>query len=148
MDPEGIVRSRLNGRRQKTEDGKQKKNRGNTAIILVSHGSKFSGFDAPLKKLRRILLKKNPLNIFLLAYLEINSPSISEAIDRCVRQGASHIKVLPYFVLGGNHTKVHIPEIVSEAKKKYRNQAKIMLCPYLGFHERIVEVVKERLECS
>ena len=115
--------------------------------MLVSHGSQFRGFDAPLKKIKRILLKTGPPQQILLAYLEINSPSISDAIDRCVKQGASQIKILPYFVLGGSHVKTHIPQIVLKAQRKYRGKAKIILCPYLGFHKKIADVVKERLEC-
>ncbi len=81
----------------------------------------------------------------MLAYLEINTPSISEAIDQCVKQSISEIKVLPYFVLGGRHVKMHIPQIISAARKKHRGKTKIILCDYLGFDPRIVKVVKERL---
>ena len=118
-----------------------------SAIILISHGSRCLGFDTPLRKVQRILQREIKNNKVLLAYLEINSPSISEAVDRCVRDGFKEIRLLPYFVLLGNHVKKDIPAIVSDCKKKYRGKARITLCPYLGFDKKIVDVVKERLRC-
>ena len=79
------------------------------------------------------------------AYLEITRPSIQESIDRFVQKGAKEVLVLPYFLLMGYHTKFDIPKIVSAQKKKYRQRARIKLCPYLGYHEKIVSVVQERL---
>ena len=80
------------------------------------------------------------------AYLEITPPSISDAIDASVQKGAKKILVLPYFLLMGNHVKSDIPRIVSQARKKYRSQASVLLCPYLGYHKKIVSVMRERLK--
>ena len=118
-----------------------------TAAILISHGSKVSGFDAPLKKVREDLKKDSRFQKILLAYLGINPPSISKAIDRCVQDGFGEIYLLPYFVLSGKHVQEHIPDIVNACQKKHRGLAKIKLCPYLGYDKKITEVVRERLKC-
>lgn len=78
------------------------------------------------------------------AYLEINTPSIPEAIDRAARAGSRDIRVLPYFLLTGRHVLEDIPRIILEAKKKHPKTA-IRLCPYLGYDERIVAVARDRL---
>lgn len=80
------------------------------------------------------------------AYLEINPPSIPEALLRAVRRGARDIRVLPYFVLAGNHVREDIPRIVRFEARRWKRKAKIRLCPYLGYHEKIVSVVKERIQ--
>ena len=118
-----------------------------TAVVLVGHGSRFPDFDSPLKKIRRTLLKEARFKEVRLAYLEINSPSIPEAVRRCVENGAKQVNILPYFVLGGNHVEKHIPKIVADIQKEHKKNARIFLCSYLGFHEKIAEVVKERLRC-
>ena len=79
------------------------------------------------------------------AYLQIASPSIDLAIDRYVEKKMRQIRVLPYFVLTGRHVKSHIPEIVKRAKKKYHGLADIILCPYLGYDEKIVALAKKRI---
>ena len=79
------------------------------------------------------------------AYLEINPPSIMDAIDSAVRDGCRDIRVLPYFLLSGLHVVRDIPSIVRRAKIKHKKHAHVRLCPYLGFDERIVAVAKDRL---
>lgn len=83
--------------------------------------------------------------VVLCAYLEITRPLIPEAIDRCVRKGAKEIVVLPYFLLTGRHVERDIPQIITGARKKYKGKATIKLAPYLGYHRKIVEVVRQRI---
>ena len=116
------------------------------AVLIVGHGSKLKGFQKSMEQLARRIRRDRQFAIVLCAYLEITPPPISEAIDRCVQKGADEIRVLPYFLSMGNHVKSDIPRLVSLARKKYRGQAKIMLCPYLGYDEKIVAVVQERLD--
>ena len=117
------------------------------SVVLVGHGSKLENSGEALHKVCVSLRKKEPDTFFQVAFLELNSPSIPEAVRLCVDSGAKQVKVLPYFVLGGNHVKNHIPDIMVNVKKEHRGKASIVLCDYLGFHEKIVEVVKERLGC-
>ena len=90
-------------------------------------------------------LRGGPFREVRCAYLEINRPSIPEAIRLSARRGAREIRVLPYFVLSGRHVVEHIPEIICHARKKNPG-VRIKLCPYLGYDKRIVDVVKDRLK--
>ena len=115
------------------------------SVILVGHGSKAPGFDTAMKKVALRLRVQKLYREVRCAFLEVSSPSIPEAIDECVRKGAAEIRVLPYFVLTGKHVTRDIPRIVAVAAGKYRGKARVVLCPYLGYHEKIVSVVRERL---
>ena len=115
------------------------------AALIVGHGSREKGFQAAMQKVAKALEKSGRYGCVACAYLEVASPSISQGIERLVRKGAGEIRVLPYFLLTGKHVKCHIPEIVAEAQKKFKGRAKIILCPYLGFDEKIVSLVKRRL---
>ena len=99
-----------------------------------------------MEQLARRLKQDKRFPMVLCAYLEITPPSISDAIDQCVQKGTGEILVLPYFLLMGNHVRSDIPYLVSQAKKKYWRHAKIVLCPYLGYHDKIMAVVKQRLK--
>ncbi|MBI2095133.1 MAG: CbiX/SirB N-terminal domain-containing protein [Candidatus Omnitrophica bacterium] len=119
--------------------------RGKIAAVIVGHGSRLGGFDAALKKVARAVRRDGRFFSVQRAYLEINAPSIPEAISRCARRGAKEIRVLPYFLLGGRHIVLHIPRLVSAARKNFPG-VKIVLCPYLGYDEKLVSLVKKRLE--
>ena len=90
-------------------------------------------------------VRKGPFSSVRCAYLEISGPSIPDAIEEAISEGAREVRILPYFVLSGRHIREHIPGIVSAEKKRWGKKARIVLCPYLGFDERIAAVVKARL---
>ncbi len=117
-------------------------------VLLVGHGSREKGFQAAMWKVAKALEKSARYDCVACAYLEVTSPSIFKGIERLVRKGAAEIRVLPYFLLTGQHVKRHIPQIVAEARKKFKSRVKIILCPYLGFDSKIVDVVKKRLKVS
>jgi sirohydrochlorin ferrochelatase len=78
------------------------------------------------------------------AYLEIAPPSIADAVDGLVSAGATEIRVVPYFLQTGRHVVEDIPAAVAILKERHAARAKVVLCPYLGYDDRIAAVVKER----
>ena len=114
-------------------------------MVLVGHGSKTRGFDGAMQKVARQLRRERLYREVYCAFLEVSVPSIPEAILRCVQRGAREVRILPYFVLTGKHVTRDIPRIVREAARQHRGKAKIILCPYLGYHSKIVSVVKDRI---
>ena len=113
-------------------------------MILVGHGSREAGFSWAMEKVASGIRSDKRFAGVSCAYLEIAKPSIEEAIDLSVEKRSKEIRILPYFVLTGRHVKSHIPEIVAAARKKYSG-VKIILCPYLGYDEKIVSVAKTRI---
>jgi len=111
----------------------------------VGHGSRERGFQAAMLKVASSLRRQKEFAGVTCAYLEIASPGIREAIDGWAAKKAAEVRVLPYFVLSGRHVKSHIPEIIAEARKKYGRSMKIILCPYLGYDEKIVSLAKRRI---
>jgi sirohydrochlorin ferrochelatase len=117
------------------------------AVLVVGHGSRAKGFESAMKKVARRLAAKLKTKVTC-AYLEIAKPSVPEAVDALVRGGAREIRVLPYFVQLGLHVREDMPALVAEAKKRHRGRARITLCPYLGYHDKIVQVAAERLKAG
>ena len=116
-----------------------------SAVVLVGHGSRRAGFERAFRKVARVLQKGLSGTRVVCAYLEINAPSIPQAIDACVKAGARRVKVLPYFLLAGRHAREHLPEIVRAANARHHSRARVMLCSEIGFDKRIVDVLLERL---
>ena len=78
------------------------------------------------------------------AYLEITSPSISEAIDEAIAQGAGSIRLLPHFLGPGNHVLVDIPALAEEARRRHPG-IHIELAEHLGADPALVELLARRV---
>ena len=96
-----------------------------STYLIVAHGSKEeesrTAFEKLLKEVRGRLKGKKVEG----AFLEINRPSIPEAIEQCAKRGEQEIVILPLMMFPGRHVKEHIPAIIENAKAKY---------PEIDFH--------------
>ncbi|MBS0167710.1 MAG: CbiX/SirB N-terminal domain-containing protein [Nitrospira sp.] len=58
--------------------------------------------------------------LFAMAYNEFCAPTLEEAVEDVVKQGATSITVLTtMFTPGGSHSEVEIPEILEQLRPKY-----------------------------
>lgn len=58
--------------------------------------------------------------LFAMAYNEFCAPTLEEAVEDLVKQGATSITVLTtMFTPGGSHSEVEIPEILEQLRPKY-----------------------------
>jgi len=58
--------------------------------------------------------------LFAMAYNEFCAPTLEEAVEDLVKQGATSITVLStMFTPGGSHSEVEIPEILEQLRPKY-----------------------------
>lgn len=66
-------------------------------------------------------------------FLEVAKPTILEALQMQVDQGAQSIRIIPLFLVPGNHVTRDIPRII-ETFKSENPQIKITVEPFLGEH--------------
>ncbi|CUS33671.1 sirohydrochlorin chelatase [Candidatus Nitrospira nitrificans] len=58
--------------------------------------------------------------LFAVAYNEFCAPTLEEAVESLVKQGATHITVTTtMFTPGGSHSEVEIPEILDHLRPRY-----------------------------
>ncbi len=115
------------------------------AVVLVGHGSKLENSGEALHQVCQSLQKKEPDTFFQVAFLELNPPSIPDAVNVCLNQGADEVVIVPYFVQSGKHVSQHIPQIVLGIQALHPTKS-IRLARHLDFDERIVSVVLDRIE--
>jgi sirohydrochlorin ferrochelatase len=77
------------------------------------------------------------------AYLEINEPSIPDAIDAAVSDGADRLVLVPYFLHAGNHTRRDIPAFVDEARRRHPG-VELATARHLGPDPRLVAILADR----
>ncbi len=74
------------------------------------------------------------------------SEQISEFALRLEAIGVKELKLLPMFLMPGVHVMEDIPVEVEAARQKLQGAAlKLTLCPHLGSHDKISEVLASRL---
>ncbi|MEQ9618616.1 MAG: CbiX/SirB N-terminal domain-containing protein [Deltaproteobacteria bacterium] len=114
------------------------------ALILVDHGSTVSEANDMLVKITDLVRSDIGCGFDIVkhCHMELAEPTISQAFDECVAEGAGHIVVHPYFLAPGRHSTQDIPNMVKAAAGKHNGVTYTVTEP-LGVHKKIVEVVLE-----
>jgi sirohydrochlorin ferrochelatase len=115
-----------------------------TAVILLGHGSQADGGNVALREVADIIEKTGGLKV-IPAYLQFCEPSLPQAIEKAVADGAGKIVVMPYFLYMGNHVSKDIPEELGMMRAKYPGVEMIMT-GHLGAHPKLAEIVMERIK--
>lgn len=115
------------------------------AVLLIAHGSRRQSANDDLVQLAELLRRTGKYGIVETAYLELASPDIPMGGHACVEQGARHVKLLPYFLSAGTHVVEDLQRHRDELSQRYPNVG-FELCPPLGLHPLMVEIVLSRLE--
>ncbi|MGB7087877.1 MAG: sirohydrochlorin chelatase [Phormidesmis sp.] len=83
------------------------------------------------------------------ACLELAPIPLSEQIyefgQRLIAAGVRKLKLLPVFLISGVHVTEDIPAEVEKAEALLGKSIELTLCPHLGSHNKITEVVAKRL---
>jgi sirohydrochlorin cobaltochelatase len=88
-------------------------------IVLFAHGARDPQWAQPFEEIRRRVHASRPEYPIELAYLELMSPTLEEAIASLVNQGAPAITVFPVFMAQGGHLKQDIPRILDAIRANY-----------------------------
>ncbi|MFN3504683.1 MAG: precorrin-8X methylmutase [Caldimicrobium sp.] len=115
-------------------------------IVIVLHGSpkkEANNWDPFLKILAETL--NLPEEDIKLAYLQFGEPSLENRIEELIQNGDKDIVVHPFFLSEGHHVTKDIPSIIDNFKRTYPDINIIYTKP-LGLHEKLAEIVQERIE--
>ncbi|QCD95264.1 sirohydrochlorin ferrochelatase, chloroplastic [Vigna unguiculata] len=118
---------------------------GGDAVIIVDHGSRRKESNLMLNEFVEMFKYKTGYEIVEPAHMELAEPSIRDAFQSCVQQGANRIIVSPFFLSPGRHWSQDIPSLSAEAAKEHPDVSYIVTAP-LGLHELLVDVVNDRIK--
>jgi sirohydrochlorin ferrochelatase len=117
------------------------------SIVLIAHGSRLQSSNGEAKqlvdKLAEKLDKRYP--IIEIAFLELTRPSITEAIESCIQQGANEVCLMPYFLCAGHHVMRDIPNEIKPLQKKYP-QIPFHMTAHVGSSDLITNLLCELVE--
>jgi sirohydrochlorin cobaltochelatase len=100
-------------------------------IVLCAHGARDPEWARPFEELRERVRAARPEYPIEVAYLELMSPTLEEAIQSLAREGASAITVFPIFMGQGGHLKKDIPRILDAIRASHPH-VPIALEPPIG----------------
>lgn len=115
-----------------------------TAVLLIAHGSRRSEANQDLVEVADRLRSASDHDIVVASYLELADPSIPAGAELCVAAGASHIRMLPYFLSAGSHVMRDLQRFRDELSEQFPDQT-FTLCPPLGLHALMLDIVQDRL---
>lgn len=110
------------------------------AVIYIAHGSRRAKANAKFISFIEKVMRQSEAATQAYGFLEHAEPSISQAIETCIKQGASVITVVPVFLLPGVHANIDIPvefEHYPDVVFHYRRP--------LGVDDIMVEILADRL---
>jgi sirohydrochlorin ferrochelatase len=89
------------------------------ALVIAAHGSRDESGVAEFAAFAEAWQQFRPDRIQEAGFLEFARPTIGEAIDRVVEQGATRVVVMPAMLLAAGHVKNDVPSEVQEARSRH-----------------------------
>jgi sirohydrochlorin cobaltochelatase len=99
------------------------------AVILFAHGAREPEWARPFEEVRD-RLRDEGLRVEL-AYLEIMTPSLEEAMRILAAEDVGRVSVVPLFLSQGKHLKHQLPELVAGLKRRHP-KVEFHVTPALG----------------
>ena len=88
-------------------------------IVLFAHGARDPQWAQPFEAIRDRVRLHKPESPIALAYLELMSPTLEEAIAAVIAEGAPSVTVFPLFMAQGGHLKQDLPRILESIRQSY-----------------------------
>lgn len=111
------------------------------SLIIVAHGSKKKSSNDEVVEIVNSIQKNNTLySTIEVSFLEFQSPSLEESIQKCMELDSEKIYIYPYFLNSGKHVTFDIPNIVKELELKYKKTDFIVL-PHFGKSVRVTDII-------
>ena len=110
------------------------------ALVLFAHGARDPRWAEPFEAVAERIRAAAPQLPVVLAYLELTAPTLAEAIDKVVADGATTVDVVPLFLGTGGHLRQDLPPLVDALRSAHPNVA-IRLHAAIGEHAAVSEAM-------
>lgn len=110
------------------------------AVVIFGHGARDPEWARPMRRTREHLQELAPALAVELAFLEFMRPTLDEAIDRLVADGARRIAVVPMFIAQGGHLKSDVPNLVAAARHRHP-ECEIVQALAVGEAESVIAAI-------
>jgi sirohydrochlorin ferrochelatase len=111
-------------------------------LFLAAHGSRMAETNEEVRRLAEAVRRKAGARYSMVTYgfLQFGEPPLADALENCIRDGATDIVLLPYLLAAGGHMAKDIPLVVNAAKAKHPD-VRITVAPHVGSAETMPDVI-------
>ena len=90
-----------------------------TAILLFAHGARDPAWAQPFERIAARMRQSQPGLRVRLAFLELMSPPLAEAVASLAREGVRRITLVPLFLAQGGHLREDLPRLLTAIREKH-----------------------------
>jgi sirohydrochlorin cobaltochelatase len=112
------------------------------AIVLFGHGSRDPLWRLPMETVAARLRTAKPDALVRCAYLELDAPSLPQAVDDVVSAGAQQVTVVPMFLGTGRHAREDLPALVGQLRVAHPQVTFILQKP-VGEDRRVLDLIAQ-----
>ena len=112
-----------------------------STLILIAHGSREPRWLASVEELVHALQAQHGQERVRLAYMQIASPTLMEAVSHAAESGQIRIRVLPLFLTLGGHVARDIQNQVYQVRQA-QPDIEVQLLPPVGKHPLFTELLQ------
>ena len=111
-----------------------------TGVVLFAHGSRDPQWRLPIDAVAQHMASQWPHLPVAVAFLEMTQPDLPSTIEHMMKQGLSHVRIVPMFLGVGRHAREDLPEIVRGLTEAYP-QIRFELLPAIGEHPAMTSLM-------
>lgn len=89
------------------------------AIVLFAHGARDPEWAMPARRVAAEVQKLRSDTLVSVAFLELMTPSLADAVDAAVASGATVLRIVPLFLAQSGHLKRDVPVLLDAARAKH-----------------------------
>lgn len=121
------------------------------ALLVMVHGSPRPIANADMYRVVENLKNRPGMEkqfpLVQIGFMECNEPSIPDAIDSCVRAGATRIVAVPYFLHTGTHVCDDLPTLLRDGQVRHPTVT-FLMADYLGLSPRVTDLLAYRAKAT
>jgi sirohydrochlorin cobaltochelatase len=115
-----------------------------TGLLIMAHGSPDPRANAPIYRVARRIRDARRYAAATVCFLDLNKPSIPEAIHALAARGIAHVVAVPFFLHLGSHVAHDLPALIEEARGRHAGST-IILAEHLGYDRLLLAVIADRV---
>jgi sirohydrochlorin cobaltochelatase len=131
-------------RRTEAGAGRPLQTRRSTGLLIIAHGSPDPRSNAPIYRVARGVRATGRYAAVMVCFLDLNRPSIPDAIDGMRARGIEHVVAVPYFLHLGAHVAEDLPLLIDAARARHP-AASFTLAEHLAYDRLLLAVLADRI---
>ena len=112
-------------------------------IVFFAHGSSVETANLAVRRVAADAARQAGVERYEVAFLELASPTLEQAVEAMVAGGIDQIAVVPYFLTLGIHLQRDLPVLVGRIAEAHRG-IQICVTPPLDGHPGLADVLADR----